>query len=185
MKKLLLGFAFVLASTAANAAYLYWQIDTSQFETREINSATTYWFNGHQISAVRIANATDHGYVGEEDFVSFADPLTAASVPIGTAVQYSGGDVLVAAVAESGSYSYYVEIVGYDSAVYGEGTGVIGVSSEYLTYADSHGKIVDTLDTIASVPTAWTGGTYAAPEPTSGLLLLVGASLLALKRRKV
>ena len=32
---------------------------------------------------------------------------------------------------------------------------------------------------------AWNPGAYAAPEPTSGLLLLIGGALLALKRKRV
>ena len=31
----------------------------------------------------------------------------------------------------------------------------------------------------------WNPGTYSAPEPTSGLLLLIGGALLALKRKRV
>lgn len=31
---------------------------------------------------------------------------------------------------------------------------------------------------------AWSGGAYAAPEPSSGLLLAIGSALLALRRRK-
>jgi hypothetical protein len=30
----------------------------------------------------------------------------------------------------------------------------------------------------------WTAGTYSVPEPTSGLLFLVGGMLLGLKRRR-
>lgn len=34
------------------------------------------------------------------------------------------------------------------------------------------------------VQTPWTGGAFASPEPTSGLLMLLGGALLALRRRK-
>ena len=75
--------------------------------------------------------------------------------------------------------TYYIEVMGYDQST------VIGVS-EGLTYeqAISQNRLIDDLSSMAASVQAWTGSSYAAPEPTSGLLLLLGGALLALKRRR-
>lgn len=55
--------------------------------------------------------------------------------------------------------------------------------SQGMSYSDlaTMGAITMTL---VSTPTVWHGDSYAAPEPTSGLLMLLGVAALGLKRRK-
>jgi len=55
----------------------------------------------------------------------------------------------------------------------------------YSEIAAQTGVIVSNFDTIAPLSyTSWNAGTVDLPEPTSGLLMLLGASLLALRRRQ-
>ena len=60
---------------------------------------------------------------------------------------------------------------------------VLAAISETATYDQLHGYI----DSQVGIQTqlAWTGGAYAAPEPTSGLLMVIGFAFLGLKRKKV
>ena len=79
-------------------------------------------------------------------------------------------------------YSYYIELVNYN-AVSGDYSSV--AMSETLTYTgQAKGFFVSSLD-YSIPPIAWGGGSYAAtPEPTGALLLALGASLLALRRKR-
>lgn len=74
---------------------------------------------------------------------------------------------------------FYIELFNYEQGGTAESVAVSG-SMSYTQLAEL-GAITTTL---VSIPTAWTGGSYAAPEPTSALLMLIGMAGLALKRRK-
>lgn len=183
MKKLFLMGAVALAATMSQASYLYWQVDMNEV-TKEgsfgVDLDQAYTFSVRQVgedSALAV-------YAYNPNTKTYAEVGNSAAVPSGTAstahlFAYLG-DV---AEENQNAYSYYIEITGYRTGSNGE-VAWQGVS-ETQTYAQLSAHIVDNLSAMESLPTAWTGGTYAAPEPTSGLLLLVGASLLALKRRKV
>lgn len=180
MKKLIVGLAVALGATFAQASYLYWQVSDA--------SATSGSFNGHAVTGYRVvAENTSSGArtVLKSTYLNDSDVWTDESTdPMSSAVAQAGAYANLEAY--TAGYSYYVEIMGYDANAYPSDShiGAIGVS-EVMSYAQATSHMTATLESISSVPTAWTGGTYAAPEPTSGLLLLVGASLLALKRRKV
>lgn len=190
MKRVFLGLAVVALAMTSHASYLYWQVNSSDST-----------FNGNTITGYRVVasganSAALDTYAYNPTASTYQKVSTATTVNGSEYVSNQGGEV-ARATAQSpylklaanlngleDGYSYYIEIIGHDTSKYGDGTGVLGIS-EVMTYAQANSHITETLQSISSVPTAWTGGTYAAPEPTSGLLLLVGASLLALKRRKV
>lgn len=163
MKKIIIGLAIAVMSVTAQAAYLYWQVDSSDFAghlstTEEVIGANVYYSNAENL------------VYGEGTF------LTRGEVGFGSPFQIDVGSL-------GEGYSFYIELIGYDSKVYGEGTGVVG-QSEWATYtslADA-GSITTSLD-IPSI-LVWHGTAYSAPEPTSGLLLMMGLALLSLKRRK-
>ena len=92
----------------------------------------------------------------------------------------------------SGSYVFALEIGYYDAA----DNFVTQVKSEswdynnFMSNAPVDPQTGNRMSYIQSnelqIPAvvAWTGGLYTAPEPSSGLLMALGASLLALRRRR-
>ena len=188
MKRSIIVLTTLLSASFAQASYLYWQVEASQLDVlRTVGDTVTYSFNGHEVTGFNLvatkngsydvlASAYDTGSGWSSPFS--ADPVSPMTATEGSLVADLTGYTTT-------GYSYYIEIVGYDSSAYpSTGSGQLG-TSELLAYAANCSNITTDLESIAAMPQAWTGGTYAAPEPTSGLLLLVGASLLALKRRKV
>ena len=55
--------------------------------------------------------------------------------------------------------------------------------SEKATY-DQLRRFIQPGEILDPTMTPWQGGAYAVPEPTSGLLLILGGTLLALRRRR-
>lgn len=185
MKKLIIALAVAMAATFSQASYLFWQISDSTLKTGS--------FNGNEITGYRVVALDENTTFSYTPGV--AETYTALNTTYAT---YSAQDgwgwsdaaAIVSPAGATGNayanisgketgYTYYIEVMGYNNNT------VIAVS-EGLTYSDavSQGRLTDDLSTMASAAKAWTGGAYAAPEPTSGLLLLVGGALLALRRRR-
>ena len=200
MKKLILGLSVVMVATLSHAAYLYWQIEASS-ETGIESNGNGYTFNGHDIYgfnvyAVNDTNSSETHLLTTSYYTGSGYSTDTSSSGSPTAISYTSVDNAFSnAYANLESYtegySYYVEIVGYDAGAYNgnEGVGVIGSTATPLSYADAvtNGNVLNSnkLTNISQAALeAWNGGAQAAPEPTSGLLLLVGGALLALRRRR-
>lgn len=156
MKKILIAFAFASMSLMSQASYLYWQVQSGDYDTitepGKVDTAYLYATDGttgKKIGALKIGNAQDYYAI---DVSSYA----------------------------TGGYSFYIELVNYNSGA----KDVLG-SGETLAYTDmvNKGFILENPLSITAA-NVWHGGTYAAPEPTSGLLMLLGVAALGLKRRK-
>ena len=163
MKKLLIFAAAVAALAVAQADVLYWMVSDTYAQAADSSSGETFASLYVMDNGVLVASPID----------------TRSGTQVADAAEY--GDYFTADISSySGdAYSFYIELANgiktspesYDTLL---SNGYIGTSS-------------------IGGPTSLSGGgfgqasgsaTYNVPEPTSGLLFLVGGMLLGLKRRR-
>ena len=155
MKKILTFLVLAVASIAAHAEYLYWQAPTTTPDGISSYSYATLWTS---------TDNTSYTVINDNGTTLYFDATTANDTDVGSA-QY-----------------FYIELVNYADSSY----TVVG-RSEVATYDSliSAGALHSDLATNLSKMTAWVGSSYSAvPEPTSGLLMLMGFAMLGLKRKK-
>jgi len=166
MKKLILMFGVVAAAFLSNADYLLWQV----------------------------SQADDEAYAGKYNYATISykindnDPFTILEAE--TRESATGGTIStdLSTLTEGTTYSLFVELMNYDSQK--DVWNQVGVSTTPITYTagatsgDEHIIFSDVLPSAPSVP-VWHGGSVDVPEPTSGMMVMLGFAFLALKRRKV
>lgn len=165
MKRLIFTLAALFIAHLASAEMLYWMIGDSTnggSNTIEFNYAILYATNDGITTPVG-----DKLYGNEE-----LSPITTTNqqmTDLGEGWDYQ-------------NYSFYVELFNYDFDLDIETS--VGVS-EWATYDSlvSNGAIIPSGMAIPPTAQLWVP-TTAVPEPTSGLLLLLGCALLSLTRRK-
>lgn len=184
MKKLFILFAATAAGLMLKADVMYWQLGTPGSNE----------FNGREWNTVRVGRVTTgpatpimSGY----DYLKLT-PTTNPNESSGS--DYVGGTSAANgyfAVLPSGddasTYSYFIELGNYNGSTY---TAL--AQSEAIEYSSLSQSVITTaqLDDIlghmsSAMVQAWVGVNYqAVPEPTGGLMVLVGLSVLALRRRK-
>lgn len=187
MKKILLGVVLVLATMSSQAAYLYWQVNSDSLGA--IDSQQTHTFNIYATNGSDTYALTSYKYTwdvgeGAGSYGSVSSPVSSSDAAGGLYADLTTYDPNTSANVDTYNegYSYYIEVTGYNSA---NGQDGWVNRSQTLAYANASGHITTTLSSMATIPTAWTGGTFSAPEPTGAMLLLVGGALLALKRKRV
>jgi len=89
--------------------------------------------------------------------------------------------ILGDASADYSGWSFFIELQNYDS----ENGWYTSGRSDTVRYNQISASSFSTSSSLSTVaPTAWSPS-VPVPEPTSGLLMLVGGALLALRRRRV
>lgn len=170
MKKLLFMLTVGIA-VVANADYIYWMVDTPASVQGFSGSPSDVTWGNAIISMQDSGSVTVSGYTpngsGYLDKLAYGDAQGFNEIEAYTYASignnYSGKYFLIELFSDDGSW----------------------LASRSASAASLAQYIFDDNSMAPMPATAFgQGGTYAVPEPTSGLLFLVGGMLLGLKRRR-
>lgn len=161
-------------------SFLYWQIGDDnevEFHYAVVYAAPTASLEGNtwnaesgygDVGAIALPKGVDGGFAYEPKEGSMTTTW----------------DILTELGSENwASYSFYIELLQWDEA--GDREIRMGVSamSSYDDLVSNHHVLGSGL-TIPNNLVVWSPEITAAPEPSSGILLLIGGAVLFLKRRK-
>ena len=169
MKKILLIAAVAVAAFSAKASYLYWQVSSEAVAAYATDSSAIY---GVQVTLG--GNAVTQ---------STTDGTSTGSSIVSLSTAQSPGYYIDLASYSSSQSSFVIEIIQYDTSSKKWSTIAQSESLAYTAVSASN-YVVDTTSLTPGTAVAWTGGTYGVPEPTSGMLAMIGFALMALKRRR-
>jgi hypothetical protein len=166
MKKFLLLGCMMLLVSAANASYLYWQIESDDDATATLQTNN----GGSGDSAVTVYAVVDDGY---------GNAILAPTETLVPGVVYAIDSTTV-----NSGYSYWVEMSNSSATA----TKYTGSDFASMTYSDAAEttSLADIADGTVPVATwhASSGSMSPAPEPTSAILMLFGVAMLGLKRKQ-
>ena len=181
MKKILVVAAAVALATFARADMLYWQVNSEAPEASDYSYAKVLYANDY----VRNDSQVLTSYINGETSVG-TDPAKGV-------IDATGG-----LFADLSNVSGITDWTGYQFVVelYGEGGQVLANSGwkTFSNLSDAHAIIEEaagfsnnwqTMQALGSYSGGWSAGAAPVPEPTSGLLVLIGAALVGLRRKKV
>lgn len=169
LKKIMMFAAALACASAANAAYVDWKFDgaadTVGYQVFLVSAIETSWTGVSDLAAASAAfGAGGSGTIAKNGRSYLASGL------------FNGDSV----TAESAKGFYWVIVSGADAKDYNY-LAVDASAQVYAPPASSPGQLIGK----ASDVLAGTKGSFAAvPEPTSGLLALLGFAGLALLRRR-
>ena len=197
MKKLIIAAAAICAAVMANAAAANWKASASQIHdgtgsASALYSGTAYIFDAGVTSQSALFDIIAAGTaIGS----STAGYVTTATVTDGT---FSGLNFSYGEQGSSDSISYYFVIVDTDKAYFSNEKGAKPNATATaknmafgLQYDDEDPTVYPNSVLAASGDGTtfagagrWNSTSSSVPEPTSGLLMLLGVAGLALRRRR-
>ena len=190
MKKLIVVLGAVAIAAIAQAASFSWKTQTGQYvyqagTTTKASSLTAYLFNADVVSRDALVAAFVDSGKGLTEFTSLSSKATSTAGAI-TSTSFSTDPI----GTETSLTAYFAIISGDNIFVSAEVSGMYQATSttplNFSPTTASKAAAVEWTTGTTSVATA--GGWYTAaavPEPTSGLLMLLGVAGLALRRRRM
>ncbi len=187
MKKILIALGVVALATVVQASSFNWKTQTGQYvyqagTTSKAGSVTAYLFNADVLSRdALVAAFVDDGKALSE-FTSLSSKATSSAGAI-TTTSFTADP----AGSETSLNAYFAIISGDNIFVSAEVSGMYqATSTTTLQFAPTTASKAAAIEwTTGTTSVATAGGWYtAAPEPTSGLLMLLGMAGLALKRKR-
>lgn len=165
MKGLVLA-SVLAASTMAMADLLLWQVGGTNisYDYAQIFSNTENSYEGDEVKAIANKVGDYDGDVTKIGATTFDYASVGAVLGDDTASQY-----------------FFIELFDANNNLVGKSEIKEGSSlGDYIAASEFSAGFAD--------KNAWTGGKYtstAVPEPTSGLLLLIGAAMMGLRRKRI
>lgn len=180
MKKLLIAFAAVASAMVVNAAACTWSTTGTIYQPTDSTAAvagfTAYLFDATTVSqSALVAALRDGGSITDYTAMSTYTTLTAAKVTSTSFEQDSGKTINAYFAIVQDDYVY----ISNEKSVTTADVGAAGFS--FLSQSTNSKNVFDSTTAYSSV--GWYG-TAAAPEPTSGLMMLLGMAGLALRRKR-
>ena len=173
---------------------LYWQVEDTAaitwFDGTELETVSDYTNrDGQQINMARAVSTTaaDGMYTYYMDIGVTSDTMepTGDGAGTGPMLSYVGA---FNSPTELAGLSFAIELGNWANGQWTTlaTTGMISYNDLTVQSAAEGGTYVLTADQGYNLPNfmAWSPQSYNVPEPSSGLLVLIGASLLALRRRR-
>ena len=169
MKKIIFSLAVLSSAVASADSYLYWMVDTSD----------TY--NYARISAIPSGGGSQT-YLNIYDG-AFEDAYNDASVSPGGSVSKSTVDTF-----KTDGDAFYAALGSVDPAASTFIIELYNESGKFISQSTLSGSSIAQYiykgGTSVPLTAAWSASSFAIPEPSSGLLMLVGCAVLGLRRRK-
>lgn len=186
MKKIMLGALVAVAAICSNAATVSWTLTNVNQDGVGVSGAM-YIFTAESVARDTILALSGKG----------ADAVSAAMADANIAWTVSGGTGTVGATSANrvaledagleGSTTYNFYAVVFDTATITDESSFYVTATKSVPMADastSNNKVIGfgSQSTASAAEGAWNA--VAVPEPTSGLLVLLGMAGLALRRRR-
>ena len=177
MKKFLVSVLAVLSCGVLSAAetdmYLYWMID----DNAKFDGATGFDLSAYNARIVSTVGGTGSSLMFYDSHDSLSGYLDTSTTSAGSATYVQGWD-MVCRVGDLDNATFFIEIFNNDGVLF---------QSEWMSYTDlvTLGHISAMRGMVVPASTYGFGAFKTVPEPTSGLLLLIGVAGLALRRQKM
>lgn len=180
MKKIIFTLAVIFAMiTVAKAdSYLYWMTDLTNLEDNQYSTLDYSYVN----IIAKTGTGDDATYqvlnfYADEVGGTAMDKLTKEQVTSAPTYGISGYYADLSNVSDSATF--YIELIK-------DGTPTKSVAiSDSISYSDAANAYFAKIDSRGMFIPAAAAWSVSAPEPTSGLLMLLGMAALGLKRRKM
>ncbi len=163
MKKVIFVITACLG-LAASADYMYWMVEPDVGGTDVSGASTTFnW---------------DTAYLTYEGYTGGGKGIASLSVDDAELYNAIGSYAMADIGSDYSGRSYFIELYSGDTWLAASSPVSASALSQYIFGDNSMSAMPATAFGMAQA-------TYAVPEPTSGLLFLVGGMLLGLKRRRM